>query len=222
MYFYGRSLLSLAIQKNDVLGEEMVPETAPLEELKEFIEDEDVKEPVAENEAEVEEAEEEEEEKEESAEDDMQLAWEILDLARVIYSDMDASLPETQKKLGEIHYYLGDISLEIENWDQAVSDFEKSIGFKTAVLEENSRELSEVYYKLALAYEYANKLEESHAQLVKSIDVLKRKIESLNTSITVEGKGKEPQTSDAAEVEQEIKELETILPDIESKVILFI
>jgi urease accessory protein UreE len=53
--------------------------------------------------------------------DDLELAWENLDLARLILSKMEDK--ESQLKLGDVHIVLGDVSLESENFELAVQVF---------------------------------------------------------------------------------------------------
>ncbi|KAF9916747.1 hypothetical protein BX616_002925, partial [Lobosporangium transversale] len=103
---------------------------------------------------------EEEEEEEEGGEnegeegqDDFAVAWDVLDLARVLYHRQGTE--EALLKLGDVHISLGDVSLESENFDQAVADFREAILIKEARLEPDDRQLAEAHYKLALALEYS-------------------------------------------------------------------
>lgn len=57
-----------------------------------------------------EEEEEEEEEGGEPTEDDFETAWDILDVARVIFEKSEDK--DTQLKLADVHLCLGDVSLE--------------------------------------------------------------------------------------------------------------
>jgi hypothetical protein len=54
--------------------------------------------------------EEDEEDEEEETVDDFAMAWEILDLARVIYSRQHDQ--QAKEKLGDVYMLLGDVSLE--------------------------------------------------------------------------------------------------------------
>lgn len=51
-----------------------------------------------------------EEEGEDSADDDFEAAWDILDVARVIFEKGEDK--ESQLKLADVHLCLGDVSLE--------------------------------------------------------------------------------------------------------------
>ncbi|KAJ2056048.1 hypothetical protein GGI17_006388 [Coemansia sp. S146] len=94
----------------------------------------------------------EEDEEDEEEEDDFAAAWDVLDLARVIQAKATDS--KSQLKYAETLMLLGDVSMESENFGQAVKDFSEALEVKMQYLDDSNRELAELYYKLALAYEY--------------------------------------------------------------------
>ena len=53
-----------------------------------------------------------EEEEEDAPEDDFNAAWEVLELARVIFDSRKDEDPETKLKLADTYLALGDVSLE--------------------------------------------------------------------------------------------------------------
>ncbi|KAJ1720866.1 hypothetical protein LPJ53_004538 [Coemansia erecta] len=85
--------------------------------------------------------------------DDFAAAWDILDLARVIQAR--ASDRRSQMKYAETLMLLGDVSMESENFAQALTDYTEALHVKEQFLEDDSRELAEIYYKVALASEYS-------------------------------------------------------------------
>lgn len=149
--------------------------------------------------------------------DDLELAWESLDLARIIFAKMDTEADKL--KLADVYLALGDTSLEsgkwyvafiwltfTENFDQATQDFKEAIVLKEKILPEGHRELAEAHYKFALALEYSEALEEALEQVKMTIEILKKKIEQLKAGVQ------------DAEVEKEIKEIEALFPEMEAKV----
>ncbi|KAJ2378981.1 hypothetical protein IW150_000456 [Coemansia sp. RSA 2607] len=84
--------------------------------------------------------------------DDFAAAWDVLDLARVIQSK--ATDRRSQLKYAETLMLLGDVSMESENFAQAITDYTEALTVKQQFLEDDSRELAEIYYKVALAHEY--------------------------------------------------------------------
>lgn len=151
--------------------------------------------------------------------DDFAVAWDVLDLARVLYHKIGTE--EALLKLGDVHMALGDVSLESENFEQAVADFREALLVKEARLEADDRQLAEAHYKLALALEFspaeANKASE---HITKAIGVLKLRIEKLN-GLLGSGKGK-ARANDASESEtqmaKELLELHEFVGEMEQKV----
>ncbi|KAJ2658268.1 hypothetical protein IWW48_004124 [Coemansia sp. RSA 1200] len=88
----------------------------------------------------------------EEEEDDFAAAWDVLDVARVIQAK--ATDRKSRLKYAETLMLLGDVSMESENFAQAATDFTQALEVKQQYLGDDSRELAELYYKVALAYEY--------------------------------------------------------------------
>ncbi|XP_019632405.1 PREDICTED: protein HGV2-like isoform X2 [Branchiostoma belcheri] len=163
-----------------------------------------------------------ESEKESEASEDvsnLQLAWEVLELARNIYSKKEAK--EDRLKLAQIYLHLGEIGLETEKYDQAAEDFMSCLKIQQELLDAEDRLLAESHYQLGLAYslskDYDKSIEyyrNSHNVIKSRIGMLQGKIEELET-----GKGKEPVSSDDPIMvhRKEVEELNALLPEISSK-----
>ncbi|KAI9339230.1 hypothetical protein BD770DRAFT_476761 [Pilaira anomala] len=214
-FLYGEALLQYAIQRNTVLGQSAQASAEAVEEQQEM--EKEVKaessNPLVQlgdmpdftkkvEEEEEEEVVEDEEEGEETAADvdeDFETAWDILDIARVIFEKGDDK--KTQLKLADVHLCLGDVSLETEKFNEALTDYEKAIEIKKGLLEEDNRELAEAHYKYALALELSSdKSDQAIPELQKAVAVLKKRIETL-----------EPGS-------KEISEIKELIPDIEFKI----
>lgn len=173
------------------------------------------------------EEEEDEEDKEDGdqADDDFETAWDILDVARLIFEKGEDK--ETQLKLADVHLCLADVSLETgnlymsihetllnclsfaEKFDQSLSDYEKAIEIKEKWLEEDNRELAEAYYKYSLALEFSSdKSDEAVPELRKAIDVLKKRLSKL-----------ESMADTTEKVKDEIKDMQELISDMNLKVI---
>ncbi|KAG0208707.1 hypothetical protein BGX28_000405 [Mortierella sp. GBA30] len=155
----------------------------------------------------------------EDDQDDFAVAWDVLDLARVLYHRMGTE--EALLKLGDVHIALGDVSLESENFTQAVADFREAITVKEARLEPDDRQLAEAHYKLALALEYSpSESDKAQEHIHKAITVLKARIQKLN-GMLASGKGK-GRAADASESEtkmaKELVELHELVGEMEQKV----
>ncbi|KAI8617118.1 hypothetical protein BC830DRAFT_1115021 [Chytriomyces sp. MP71] len=143
---------------------------------------------------------------EDPVEVDMQIAWETLDLARVVYQKMGL---EGELKMADVLLALGDVSLEQGQWGQAVEDFSAATQIKTVRLSPEDRELAEANYKLGLAHEYAHDFDKAMACAHSVVAVLTLKVESLKN---LEGDA----VTEA--VKGEISEVTDLIQDIHAKI----
>ncbi|KAJ3382105.1 hypothetical protein HDU84_004613 [Entophlyctis sp. JEL0112] len=147
---------------------------------------------------------------EDAVQQDMQLAWETLDLARLCYHKMGDS---GVLKMADVYLALGDVSLEQGEWfgsgcwANAIEDFAKAVEIKTERLKPDDRELAEANYKLALAYEFDKRFDNALECNQRVIAVLEQKLASLKAMEIENGR-----------VRAEIEDIEALLPDILSKV----
>ncbi|GAA5802550.1 hypothetical protein EDC94DRAFT_626363 [Helicostylum pulchrum] len=232
-FLYGEALLQYAIQQNTVLGQSAQASAEAVEEQQEIEKEEQVEssnplfqlgampdfttkvETAAEEQDDDDDDDAEEGEEAEAADDDFETAWDILDIARVIFEKGEDK--NTQLKLADVHLCLGDVSLETEKFNEALTDYEKAIEIKKSVLEEDNRELAEAHYKYALALEFSSdRAEQALPELQKAVSVLKKRIETLEAG---EGKGKGKQESDLSKKAlDEIAEIKELIPDMELKI----
>ncbi|ESP05629.1 hypothetical protein LOTGIDRAFT_55307, partial [Lottia gigantea] len=226
-YFcYGRSLLDLARMETGVLGNALQG-AEKTEEKSEKTEEEIVKEKsykeakkaedktekteegmdTTENQEKPEEKKEDgkekksEEAKPEEDPDDvsnLQLAWEMLELAKMIY--LKDETKEAQLRAAEAHLKLGEVSLETEQYDQAIADFKDCLKLQEKHLEPEDRLLAESHYQLGLAYGFMKQFEQSIDHYRAAIKTIESKIGKILYPIK--------------QAEQEIKDLKEILPDI--------
>lgn len=219
-YLYGKALLSAAVLKNGVLGEKAdqvkslpndpvtVSDGAP-EDPKFVFEGDADEEDDLDDEGQVlddiivEQA------------DDLELAWENLDLARLIYTQQEGK--DYVMQLAEVHLALGDVSLESENFDEAIKDYQLALNLKLEnTTPERYREMAEAHFKLALAFEYSEQNEEAIDQITAAMSVLQIKLDALEAALS--GKGKQVATTEPSESESdEIKILKGFLSDLGAK-----
>jgi HAT1-interacting factor 1 len=187
----------------------------------------DLREVEAEDGDEADDEENQEEKEEEEGESDMfNDAWDVLDIARVIY-EKDTS-QEARLKLADVYSCLGDVSLETEKFDQAIPDFRSALSIKQGILDEDNRELAELHYKLALALEYSTS--EQHQAIEETqnaVKVLRNRLSTLKEkqlaeSGDVKGKGKESNavvdSGRTSDIQKEIDEIQELIPDMEVKI----
>ncbi|KAJ7156100.1 hypothetical protein C8R43DRAFT_999365 [Mycena crocata] len=207
LYFsYGKALLENAISQSSVLGKDQ-PEDGAEDEPAEttnapilsFSGDaEDTEDPAvdlfsaAQDMADEDEAAAADEEGDDAEpEDDFNAAWEVLDLARAIYAKQteDGADEDVQLKLADTYIALGDVSLETEKFDQAITDYEAGLALKDGLLPRSSRQIAEAHYKLSMV------LDLTSGRLGDAITHAERALESIECRLADLAN---PPTEDAA------------------------
>ncbi|XP_074688249.1 nuclear autoantigenic sperm protein [Strix aluco] len=148
----------------------------------------------------------------ESEEDEignLELAWEMLELAKIIYKRQETK--EGQLHAAQAHLKLGEVSIESENYMQAIEEFQACLALQQKYLEAHDRLLAESHYQLALAYHYNSQFDEAVLQFGKSVEVIDKRMAMLTERIKKAESG-------SPEDEQEIEELKGLLPEIKEKI----
>lgn len=163
LFQYGKWLFEVAKQSSSLVDtqkmeEKQLPLDNPKVKIANF--EEQIYEPEGEGEGEVEdgiegkagEPEEPNGEAEEEEEDDFVAAFQVVDLARVLY-EKETITEELETKLAKSRELLGDISLEDDNPSQAVEDYTAAIELKRKIYGEKSGQVSEAEFMLSLAFD---------------------------------------------------------------------
>lgn len=132
---------------------------------------------------------------------DLQVAWEVLELAKIIYENRGES---GKRNLAETLVVLGEVSLESENFESAVTDIARGLEIMLEFKEKNQRVLAETHYKLGMALSTNSQVDEAVDQFNSSLDLLKARIKAL------EEKKEDHET--------EIKQMKELIPEIEEKI----
>ncbi|KAI0349537.1 hypothetical protein OH77DRAFT_1414852, partial [Trametes cingulata] len=180
-------------------------------------------------------AEEEQEEDDGEPEDDFNAAWEVLDLARAIYEKQQDESDEVKLKLADTFIALGDVSLETEKFEQAITDYTAGLGLKTELLPLSSRQIAEAHYKLSIVLDLTSgRLGDAIVHAERALDSVEARLAELRDALSgqgledVKGKGKAKASrllaEDAIEkmtkgqMEAEEKELQGLREDLALKV----
>merc|ERR1719334_454218 len=249
-FYYGKALLEMARMEAGVLGNGLDADVESSEESEDH-EDEDGPEaegaPTPEDSDAVEEKESEEEKGEtdsvggekkegedaaaQEAEDEddpsnLQLAWEMLELAKMVFKEqLEGSKKDSisqqlkailEKRLCETFLTLGEVSLENENYEQAVEDLNLCLERQKATLPSDSRAIAETHYQLGVALGFHMKYEEAVVSLEAAISVLETRIKNL------ENETESPDESKKADAfytrEKEVNEIKALIPEIKEKI----
>ncbi|BGP09277.1 NASP-related protein sim3 [Rhodotorula toruloides] len=154
-------------------------------------------------------------------EDDLESAFQMLDLARTILTTeigelkkdgkgKDEERRKREEKLAEVHRLLGDVATESEQFDNAVEEYTSSLSLLSRLLPPYDRTLSELHMLTALALEFvpnATSRAVSHAEKAKSVLVSKL--------AELEGV---PEAEREDKVRREIEDIKGLMGDVDMKI----
>merc|ERR1711909_111085 len=153
----------------------------------------------------------------------LQLAWEMLELAKVIYTKQvdtatdDKTKKAIEEKLCRTILTLGEISIENENYSQAVEDIQMCLK-KQGAFSKDSRLVAETHYQLGVAQGFNSQYDAAVESLNSAIRIIKERVKNINVLVkSSEGK-KETGELEASIYKKEIEELEELIPEIEEKI----
>lgn len=139
-------------------------------------------------EEEEEEEEEEDEEEEGEPEDDFNAAWEVLDLARALYEQQQDENDEVKLKLADTYLALGDVSLETEKFEQAISDYDAALALKTELLPQSSRQIAEAHYKLSIVLDLTSgRLSDAISHAEQALASVEARLAELRDALSGQG-----------------------------------
>ncbi|XP_073707991.1 nuclear autoantigenic sperm protein isoform X2 [Garra rufa] len=153
--------------------------------------------------------------KDKESEDDevgnLQLAWEMLEVAKVIYKRKGGE--EDQLMAAQIYLKLGEVGAESGNYSQALEDFKECLTLQLKHLPSHSRLLAETHYQLGTTYNYTSQYSEAIEHFSNSIKVIESRLAMLQEVID-KAEGEEA----AKEEKKELEELKQLLPEIAEKI----
>jgi len=155
----------------------------------------------------------------------LQLAWEMLELAKVIYTKVvntwpkadDTTIKPYEEKLHRTILTLGEISIENENYSQAVEDIQMCLKEEGA-FKKDSRLVAETHYQLGVAQGFNSQYDAAVESLNSAIKIIKERVKNINVLMkSSEGK-KEAGELEVSIYKKEVEELEALIPEIEEKI----
>merc|ERR1711973_858759 len=146
---------------------------------------------------------------EEEEPSNLQLAWEMLELAKVVYTKQLETAEEADKshlleRLCSTMLALGEVSIENENYKQAVEDIQECLK-KEETMPQDARIIAETHYQLGVAQGF-------HAQHDEAVESLKSAIKIIQERIT------NMEKVETEEAKKEVTELKALVPEIEEKI----
>ncbi|XP_068631535.1 protein HGV2 [Battus philenor] len=155
--------------------------------------------------------------------ENLQLAWEILDMARSILNRRleTGSGEDVQALLAEVHLVLGEVALESETYDKAVIDMMKCLEIQKGLYCSDDRRIAETHYQIGLANSLSSNFEDAITHFKNAANILETRIKTLEnpSAATEDATVKKYSSADPFySIEGEIKELKELLPEIQEKI----
>jgi len=162
------------------------------------------------------------------AEDDddpssLQLAWEMLELAKQCLKKQadalpadDKKRPEVEGRLSETFMKLGEVSIESENYPQAIEDLNACLRRHQEHLPDDSRCIAEVHYQIGVALGFNLEFDKAVDSLQDAINVLEKRVKNLKEKKESDNPSKKDDAFYTRE--REIDEIESLVPEIREKI----
>ncbi|XP_020355060.1 histone-binding protein N1/N2 isoform X1 [Oncorhynchus kisutch] len=139
----------------------------------------------------------------------LQLAWEMLEVAKVIYKRKENEAD--QLMAAQAYLKLGEVGAESGNYLAAVEDFQDCLALQLKHLPPHSRLLAETHYQLGMTYCYIGQYSQAIQHYSSSVKVIEGRLAMLQGVLDKGENG-------AEEGKTELEELKLLLPDIAEKV----
>ncbi|XP_070564069.1 histone-binding protein N1/N2-like isoform X3 [Ptychodera flava] len=149
-----------------------------------------------------------------------QLAWEMLELAKLIFGRQEGK--ENELRVAQCYLKLGEVALETENYSRSVEDFQACLDLQLKHLESENRLLAESHYQLGLAHSFNRTFDKAIEHFNAARKVIEDRLVLLTkrTEEAEQGKGKEKASTDDPLVadQKEMQDLKDLIPDIMAKI----
>ncbi|XP_046959603.1 protein HGV2 [Vanessa cardui] len=150
--------------------------------------------------------------------DNLQLAWEMLELSRSILQKRGST---ARAQLADAHLALGEVALESETYDKAVLDMVSCLEIQKELYRSDDRRIAETHYQIGLANSLASNFEDAITHFKNAANILESRIKTLEnpSAVAEDATVKKYSIADPFySVEDELKELKGLLPEIQEKI----
>jgi len=153
--------------------------------------------------------------------DDLQIAFEVLDCARIIMTKED----DMSQKLGDVYSYLGDVNLRNEQFEEALADYTSSLKIREETCLKDDDRIIESHQQIATAYQMvAGQKQNALAALREALESCELRRTNLRTMLageeeTVqppEGSSLKPMTK--PEIDAKLIEVEEICEEFRARI----
>merc|ERR1739844_744238 len=146
----------------------------------------------------------------------LQLAWEVLELSKLICKQQldnvakkeldDATKAALEKRYCDTYFLLSEVSVESGNYHQAVEDLKLCLQRQKTLLPADSRNIAETLYYLGVALSFHKNYDEALMSLDAAVSVLESRIVNLKEKPGTRSKN-------------EATEIKALLPEVKAKIV---
>lgn len=149
----------------------------------------------------------EEGEEEEEEESDMELAWKMLEIARVMYEDLGSAPLE----LADVLETVGELNMEQSQFDAAVKDYGSALALLEANLDATDRRLASALYSMSMAHQMLEANDDALAATSRAVRICEARAAELKAGTALVSKGARENAGQPLSPEATIAELEEIM-----------
>ena len=127
----------------------------------------------------------EEDGEQEGAQDDMELAWEMIEMARLFYEEeLEESNGEGGHpiELANVYEVLGDINTETSNFKASLEEYSKCLALLEAHVDEDDRRIAGVLCSMSVCQQFEQDPEAALKGVTRAIGILNARIKRLKSS----------------------------------------
>jgi len=154
----------------------------------------------------------------------LQQSWEMFELAKMIYKReletvADDEKADVVKKVSDSLLHLGEISIENENYEQALEDLGECLKMRKDNFPADSRSIAEAHYQFSMAQAQSGKFTEAKESLTLANGVLHARLSGLKKMESSEFLSKEivDLTDLMKEVEEKVADFEDMKAQVSKK-----
>jgi len=144
----------------------------------------------------------------------MEEAWQVLELARVIYSKD----PNAKLQLAETYLNIGDLHMEGDNMKGALVEYEKCLELRQELLLPDDRKLADIHFSIGLCHQYEEHIKEGLEHFVLAKKILSTNVARLHLLEDKHKNSKEEIKPQDINFSKELAELQMILFELDGKI----
>jgi nuclear autoantigenic sperm protein len=149
----------------------------------------------------------EEEADEADEESDMELAWKMLETARVMYEESG----EAPLELADVLETIGELNMEQSQFEVAVKDYHAALELCEANLDPTDRRLASVLYCMSMAYQMLELNDEALGASTRAFQICQARIKDLKAGTALVSRGARENAGQPMSPEGTIEELQQII-----------